>query len=89
MILAKATAPSGGELLLCQRDQEYAIRVGTDELSGHAPSFERRLADSGFSVEARNARARGAQGVRQVRFVAQLLPPAPPKSTAIRFFPRP
>jgi hypothetical protein len=51
------------------------------------PSFERRLADSGFSVEARNARARGEKGVRQVLFVAQLLSPAAPKNAKL-FSPR-
>jgi spermidine synthase len=45
--------------------------------SGHEPSFERRLAAAGFSVKAEDARAHGGRGVRQVLFVAHLLPPRP------------
>lgn len=41
--------------------------------SSHDPSFERRLASAGFSVEARDARAHHGRGVRQVLFVARLL----------------
>lgn len=54
--LARALAP-GGTLVVWS--------------SGHEPSFERRLAVGGFSVEAQDARAHGGRGVRQVLFVAQ------------------
>jgi spermidine synthase len=55
--LARALAP-GGTLVVWS--------------SGHEPSFERRLAAGGFSVDAQDARAHGGRGVRQVLFVAQL-----------------
>jgi spermidine synthase len=49
--------------------------------SGHEPSFERRLAAGGFSVEAQDVRANGGRGVRQVLFVAHRLPPGPTAET--------
>jgi spermidine synthase len=54
--LARALAP-GGTLVVWS--------------SGHEPSFERRLAVGGFSVDAQDARAHDGRGVRQVLFVAQ------------------
>jgi spermidine synthase len=56
--------------------------------SGHEPSFVHRLTDGGFSVAVRNERARGDSGVRQVLFVAQLLPPASPTKPTKPFTPR-